>query len=342
MKNERKKLDRIVDSMQSLKKVVFILAFVVSFSYIAFGDTTDDRIVTNLSKDTIKIGEKILLTIKVPNLNDIKVLWEDMTSSDNSVDVISKKDYYKANNTIFEIEFTFFNPGIYQYFHFTIPISQNDEMFYLVTDKFDIRADGVLTAEEIKNLKSIEDPSKIVLRKEKDIAKINFTFGPYIKIITIILVLLLIGLILFFILYKFILKKGGVKESAKPKLPPYENFLKNIAQIIFNEKDSRHETENKLSLLTEALKELIYEEFDFNAPTETTKEFVRSLRSNNFKEEIVLKVNTLFTEIDMIKFAKASYTYDNLNYFLNSVKELASVINQEYRLKQSEDKGANL
>ena len=49
--------------MQSLKKVVFILAFVVAF-HIYFGDTTDDRIVTNLSKDTIKIGEKILLTIK--------------------------------------------------------------------------------------------------------------------------------------------------------------------------------------------------------------------------------------------------------------------------------------
>ncbi|HOV15186.1 MAG TPA: hypothetical protein PK771_12935, partial [Spirochaetota bacterium] len=212
---------------------------------------------------------------------------------------------------------------------------------YLVTDKFNITVKGELTAEEIRNLKNIDDPSKVVLRKEKDIANINFTFGPYVKIIIIVIAILLLGMIIYFVLYKFVFKKKN-SESVKLKLPPYENFLKNISQISFDPNDERVVTENKLSILTEVLKELIYDEYQLNAPSETTKELIRSLRDIGFKEEIVLEMNTLYTEIDLIKFAKAPYNYDRLVVFVNKIKDLGSKINQDYKAKLSEVDNVNI
>ncbi len=322
-------------------RILFFIVF-INLSFMVFAESTDDKIVTNLSKNDVKIGEKILLTIKIPDLKNVKILWEDMTSSDNSVDVISTKDYYKGNSLNFEIEFTFFNAGFYDDFHFTIPVSQEEEALYLVTDKFDITARGELTAEEIRNLKDIDDPSKIVLRKEKDIASIKFSFAPYLKIIIVIVSILLAGAVVYFILYKFIFKnkKGGSRQTQK--LPPYENFLKNVALINFIPQDERVVTENKLSSLTEALKELIYDEYDLNAPSETTKELVRSLRDINFKDDITNEINTLYTEIDLIKFAKAPYDYDRLIMFLNRIKEIGGIINQDFRARNNEVKDADI
>ena len=143
-------------------------------------------------------------------------------------------------------------------------------------------------------------------------------------------------------MYKFIFKRKNGKENEKTKLPPYENFLKNVSQINFDPNDERPATENKLSILTEVLKELIYDEYQLNAPSETTKELIRSLRDIGFKEEIVIDMNTFYTEIDLIKFAKAPYNYDRLILFLNKIKDLGSRINQDYREKNSEVNNVNI
>ncbi|HPO51110.1 MAG TPA: hypothetical protein PLO89_12360, partial [Spirochaetota bacterium] len=176
----------------------------------------------------------------------------------------------------------------------------------------------------------------------KDIASIKFSFAPYLKIIIVIVSILLAGAVVYFILYKFIFKnkKGGSRQTQK--LPPYENFLKNVALINFIPQDERVVTENKLSSLTEALKELIYDEYDLNAPSETTKELVRSLRDINFKDDITNEINTLYTEIDLIKFAKAPYDYDRLIMFLNRIKEIGGIINQDFRARNNEVKDADI
>lgn len=329
--------------MRDIKRILFLLIF-VNIAFCFFAETTDDAIVTNISKTEIKIGEKINLTIKIPHIKDVKVLWEDISYSDSSVDVISKKDFYKADCLNFDIDFTFFNPGYYDDFNFTIPISQKDgEMLYLVTDKFDITVKGELTSQEVENLKKIDDPSKIILRKEKDIVSIKFNFSPYIKIIIIVLLIIAAGLVTYFVLYRLIFKKKGDNKGVAKKLPPYENFLKNISMLCFDQNDARIITENKLSILTETLKELIYDEFSLNAPSETTRELIRSLRNLNFKEELIIEINNLFTEIDLIKFAKADYDYENLVSFLNKIKDLGSRINNYYKERNnSEEKNVNV
>jgi hypothetical protein len=314
-----------------IKKILVLFYLLLSFSFI-FSEATGD-IIEKISKKEIKIGEKINLSLKIPKMKDVKVLWQDMSYSDTSADIISKKDFYKDDYLNLEIVFTFFSAGNYNKFFFTVPISKKDgEMVYLESDKFDINVKSPLTKEELENVKNLNDPSKIELRKEKEQAKFSFRFEPYVIIILIVLGVILIGLILYFVLYKQFMKKKNVKVQKK-KLPPYEEFLASAAKVDFDMKEERIVIENKLSFLTEILKELIYNEYSLNAPSETTRELINSLQEINFDSEITVQINKLFQEIDMIKFAKSEYDYDKLVYFLSSIKNLGSNINNIYKAK---------
>ncbi|OHD14069.1 MAG: hypothetical protein A2086_12090 [Spirochaetes bacterium GWD1_27_9] len=315
----------------------FLIILFIFTSFLAFSDATDDSIVSKISRTDIKIGEKINLLIKIPNLKDVKILWEDLSYADSSVDIIDKKDFYKDKYLNIEINFTFFNPGEYKKFYFTIPISQKDgEMMYLTTDYYDISVKSTLTPEELETINKTEDPQKIVLRNEKTITDIPFTFKPYIIPIIIILGCILAGFVIYFIVYKILLKRKG-KEVERPKLPPYQQFLSDIAKIDFKNNDARLEIENKLSILTETLKELIYREFDLNAPSETTRELITSLRQIDFNSDLIVAINTIFTEIDMIKFAKAEFQFDRLIFFLNIIKDFGQKVHNYYNEKNPQE-----
>ncbi|MCK4799207.1 MAG: hypothetical protein KAT05_17675 [Spirochaetes bacterium] len=308
-----------------MKRNIFLFIFLIIIISSSYSDGTNDSIISTISKTNIKIGEKITLLLKVPDLKDVKVLWEDMSELHQEVEIYSKKDFYKGKYLNFEIIFTFFYSGDYEGFIFTIPISTPDgEMLYLETDKYNIIVESPLTEEEIENLKNIKDPSKIELRKEKEQVKIAFHFSTYIKIILFIIGFILLAMIIYYFLYKKIMKKR--KEDEIKKLPPYQRFLADLEIILFDVKDDRKIVEKKLSELTEILKELIYGELFFNAPSETTKELIISLKQTEFDPNIIAILNDLFNEIDMIKFAKAPVNYDRLKYYVDTIRKLGNKI----------------
>lgn len=306
---------------------------IVIFLFITLSLFSED-IITQISKTSIKIGERITLVTKIKNLKDCEVLWQDITPSDASVDTISKKDFFKDNYFNLEITFTFFNSGEYNDFFYTIPIKEkNGEMIYLETKKFNISVSGVLSEEDKNNIRNITDPSKIELRKEKDQEKFSFKFGFIILIACIIIGLIIVALLLYYFLHKYLTRLNPKDKEFVKKLPPYEKFLYDIERVSFSVNDERIIVEEKLSILTEAVKELIKEEFNMNAPSETTKELIINLREINFDNEITNTINRLFSEMDMVKFAKAFYDYDRLLYYYNNIKELGARINTIYREK---------
>ncbi len=312
-----------------MKRIKILIFFLINFFLYS-----EEDIITDINKTDIKIGEKIILTTKIKDLKEVEVLWQDITASDASVDIISKKDFFKDNYLNLEIIFTFYDSGNYNDFFFTIPIKEKDgEMLYLETKKFNISATGVLKEEDKNVIRNIDDPSKIELKKEKEQEKFNFKFGFILKIVLLIIALIFIGLVLYYFLHKYIMKlKPKDKEFVK-KLPPYEKFLYDIERVNFQVNDQRIVVEEKLSILTEALKELITTEFNMNAIAETTKELIINLREINFDTEITNSINRLFSEMDMIKFAKAPYDYDKLLYYYNNIKELGAKINSLYKEK---------
>lgn len=311
---------------------ILILFFLINiFLY------SNEEILTDIDKTEIKIGEKIILITKIKNLKDVEILWQDIVPSDASVDIISKRDFSKNDYLNLEIIFTFFNTGVYTDLFFTIPIKEKDgEMIYLETKKFTINVSGVLKEEDKNIIRNITDPSKIELKKEKEQEKFNFKFDFILKILAIILGIILLGAILYYFLYKYLFKINPKDKEFVKKLSPYEKFLYTIERINFDINEERILVEEKLSILTEALKELITNEFNMNAISETTKELIINLREINFNIEITNIINKLFNEIDMVKFAKASYDYDRLLYYYNTIKELGVKINSIYKEKEEQ------
>jgi len=325
LRKERKRLDK---GEKMRRFVVFNLLFL---NFLLF---SDDNILTEINKTHIKIGEKITLLTKIKDLKDAEVLWQDITPSDASVDTLSKKDFFKDNYLNLEIIFTFFNSGEYKDFFYTIPIKErNGEMIYLETKKINITVDGFLSEEDKNNIRNITDPSKIELRKEKDQEKFSFKFGFILLIILGTILLIIVGLIIYYLLHKYLTRLNPKDNEFVKNLPPYEKFLYDIERVSFNVNDERVVVEEKLSILTEALKELITNEFKMNAISETTKELILNLRDINFDPQITNEINRLFNEIDMVKFAKAFYDYDRLLYYYNTIKELGSRVNCLYKEK---------
>lgn len=299
----------------------FLILCIFSFPIFLFSETETNDIEEFITETEIKIGKKINLTIKIPELQDVKVLWQDITISHTEAELISKKDSYKKNILNLDIIFTFFEKGNFDDFNFTIPISTSDgEMLYLETNKYNIFVESPLTDEEIENLKNIKDTSMIELKKEKPQAKISFILTPFVKIILFILIIAFIAMILYYFVYKKIMKKR-IDEKEK-KIPPFEKFMMELARVLFEVNDDRDIIEKKLSLLTEILKELIYNEFSFNAPAETTKELILSLKQSDFDQDLVGSLDNNLTQIDLIKFAKAPADFNKLKEYVDIVKQL--------------------
>ncbi len=303
------------------KKILFFFIFILSVSY--FFSTGKESI----TKTEIKIGEQINLTITIQNLENVNVLWEDMNSTYNNIEIISKKDSYKGKNITFVIVFTFFESGDYNNLSFTIPINQsNGEMLYLTSDTYNVKVSNPIDIDEIKNIK---DPTSIKLKKEKEQANIPFYFSFYLKIISFIIILSIFTLLAYYYFYRYITK---IKDkNNKINIPPYHNFLAKLEMILFNSKDDRISIEKKLSELTELFKELIYGEFSLNAPSKTTNELIILLKKINLNHDFIKEIKILLNEIDMIKFAKAPIIFERLIFYINSIKESGKKIH-EYKL----------
>jgi hypothetical protein len=316
----------------NIKKIFFSFIFLlVLFCISGIGKE-------KISKKNIKIGEQINLTIILKDLKDVNILWEDMNSTYSTVETISKKNYFKNKNLYIEITFTFFESGEYNGFSYTIPISQpNGEMLYLYSEKYNIKVENTLTKEELDTIKNIKDTTSIKLKKEKDQAHFPFYFSFYFKIFLIIIVILIIALVLYYFIYNYIMKKN--QKEKYDNIPPYQMFLVKLEKILFTKNDDRKVIEKKLSELTEIFKELIHNELSSNAPSETTKELMISLRKINLDSNITKEINQLLNEIDMVKFAKAPVEYNRLLLYLKSIKNFGNEIhNYKKSLEPIENK----
>ena len=332
------------------KYILYLIIYNLFLISTLFSNDDDNNIfgISKISKTYIKIGEKINLKIKIKNQNNAKlsideinkranILWEEIKVTDNKAEIYSTKDYHKDKYLILEINFTFFTSGEYNDFNFKIPMDNSSgKIIYINSENYKITVENPLTQQEILNLKTIKDPTKIELKKEKEQARIPFKYSFYILFFLFIIILVILGIFIYYFLIKFLKKK--LKGEDINKIPPYQKFLIAISKIYFDEKDDRKTIEKKLSLLTEVLKELIYEDFSFNAPCETTRELIQSLRNNHIENTIILSINSLFNEIDMVKFAKAEINLDKLKYYIESIKDIGNNIhNYKILLNKSQE-----
>lgn len=326
-----------------IKRFFFITIFILTFLFYLFPTVEGFTAKSSISKNELKLGEQAIFTFYFQDsrAKDAKPLWNSLYISDNNIEVISYKDMVEKENLVLEVVFASYEPGDYKDVYLEINLSINDQVLIkLTTEKYDIKVSFPLTEEEIQVIKKIDDKTKIELKKEKEQAEIPFQFAFYLKVIFFIILTILLIIVAYYIFYKILFKKNNLSQSNL--LPPYEDFLAKVERITFNKDQSRSEIELKLSELTEILKELIYRDFSLNAPSETTRELVISLRELSFEPQLIINIRSVLEEIDLIKFAKAPYDIDRLLEQKEKVKKIGSIIHQYsesiLREKESEAK----
>jgi hypothetical protein len=315
------------------KKIKLFLAIInLLITFFIFSNESNEIGKTTINKTSIKIGEKITINNELFNIENVKVLWKDAVSSDKNGEIISYNDYYKSGSLFLDVVITFFEPGEYENFYITIPLAtDDDEIIYFYSRETTINVGELLTTEEKASIEKAEQIPQDLLRKDKNIAPFNFNIKPYIWIIVLVIIIVVIIIITIILIRKFIKKKKEPIKQKIEKREPYQEFLSTIKNIDFKESDDRVATETKLSLLTEALRVLIHEEFLTGAYSETTRELILSLRKINFNAALTNDINRIFTKLDMIKFAKAPFLLTELENYLTEIENLGGNIDGLYK-----------
>ncbi len=321
-----------------MKKILFL--FILFFSNcIIFSLDISDSIDIN----KIKIGERINLDIELKDdqvsLNNMKILSVEINKVIDGFELIDTIKNIEESSVKIRLIFTIFEPGKYEDVVFLLFIdNQKGDVLKLNTSKYSIQVERVFTPEEIELIKSSEDPQEIkFLKPPEDLEKFSFEFSGIVKTISILLLILLLGLISYYILYNFIFKKKNDNRGRDPNLSPYEQFLVDINRINFDINDSSESTSLKISQLTEVYKELISNAFHKNAPASTTNELISILRSIRIDSDSVNTIKKLFNRLDMVKFAKSSITYDELMEARELIVKSATEINHSYLVASNID-----
>ncbi|MCG8571757.1 MAG: hypothetical protein MJB14_16600 [Spirochaetes bacterium] len=318
-----------------MKKLV---VFFWIFPFFLFSQQNQDEIFSEISATQIKIGQKIRLLTSLSHFKEVEVLWEEIILSHLDIEVLDYKVFNANELTNFEIIFTSFQPGTYDEFYFTVPIvNQQGKLLYLETKKYSLMVENPLTPEEIEVIKNIKDGNQIELKAPKAQVSIPFQVSGIILFVLFVTLFVFFGLLVYYFIYKKVVQQDGQSFlNEEDKLAGWERFVYRLEKITFLPEDNRVETEIKLSLLSEILKELVNYDFEFNASAETTKEIIQSLKELHIDNKLIMKINHLFKEMDLIKFAKVEVNQQNLEYYYNYIKDLGYEFHQYYLAKKEQ------
>jgi hypothetical protein len=322
-----------------------LLLFIMIISSISAFSAPDVSSDTGVIK--MKIGQHIPVQKKFAVVNTVtdsdpdsyRPLWEDTESTASNIEILFYElEPVAGEGFIIKIVFTTFNGGLLENLYFTVPVvSKSGEVGYYKTDPVTVDVEYPLTDQEREAIKNIEEPDSQLLREVKPQEKFRFQPGLFLMVMIIVLVLLAAGAVIFYLLWIHVFRKRKSRDLSSATLPPYQLFLARLEQITIQvSSESRLNIEKKISLLGEAVRELLYGDFKIEAPTETTRELIRHLKKMNFDYETTLKTEVLFEEMDMIKFARAPVDQGHCDELVFKARQLGSTIHDLYMQKLEE------
>ncbi len=126
------------------------------------------------------------------------------------------------------------------------------------------------------------------------------------------------------ILTYFIVKYIKREKKLPPPIPAWQIALDEICTIRKNIKENKISNEKAVSLLTDSVRVFLEQEFEINAPAQTTKEFLQNLNNENsplnqnnrdFLKEFILSA-------EFIKFANSTADENILDEALDNAEKL--------------------
>ena len=274
--------------IQLKQKILVLLLLITTLTY-------SQKVSVETDTTNIRIGEQFLFKIVIKDTANV-ILPEQLENL-TSLEVVKeiKTDTLK-NSLIKKYLMTGFDSGA----------------FYIPSQQIFIKNRSFLSDSVLINVATIAvDTTQQKVFPIKAIQSeplVYDDFKPY--IIWLVLILLLVGLLIYYFKTR---KKPEIKETETVStLPPFEEALQKLQELDNKLLWQNNEIKKYYSELTEIIRVFIEKELEIPALEITTQELVSFLsdydtpKNINLSKETIKKLNTLFQEADLVKFAKST------------------------------------
>ena len=311
-------------------RTVLSTAKLVILFFLFFGFTTASaqriKATARLDSTNILLGDQVKLFLEINHPKNVEVQFPHVPDTiAGYVEVLqhSEIDTFETDNDEYQKQIqsyliTSFDSGSYRIPPYWFKINMNGRVD-------SIPSNGVTLNVHTMAIDTTHGPVDIKMPYAAPLTLKEVT--PY------ILGIILIGAILFFILYSIKRRKKNKPVFAKPKKPKEPAHIIALRELdrIKNEKIwQKGKTKEYYSEVTETLREYIEDRFNIPAMEQTSDETLESFRNKRdlVKKQSLEKLSQILTLADLVKFAKYkplpdddNMTLVNAYFFVNETKK---------------------
>ena len=323
--------------------IIFILLLVIS------GQASAQRLKATASLDStnILIGDQVKLTLEIEYPNNVKIKFPQVPDTiQNLIEVLwrSPVDTVKTEGETVQkltqaVTITCFDSGSYQ-----IPP-------FWFTFEMDELTDSIPSNSATLNVFTMEVDTTM------GPTDIKMPYGAPVtlkEVIPYIMGIILIGAIIFLILYSIKRKKNNKPifvRPQKPKEPAHIIALRELERIKNEKLWQKDKTKQYYSEVTEVLRTYIEDRFQIPAMEQTTDEIIQSFRYQKdlLNEKSFSNLNQILSLADLVKFAKYQPLPDDNNltminslFFVNDTKIEEAKKAQEEKNDTDNEEDANI
>lgn len=330
--------------MKRKKKPIVLFLLLIFLA----GSAGAQRIKATASLDStnILLGDQVKLFLEIDHPKNVDVQFPAVPDSmaNNHIEVLSRSgiDTFELDNEEFQKQIqsytiTSFDSGSWRIPPYWFKIKMDG-----MTDS--IPSNGVTLNVYSMQIDTTRGPADIKMPYAAPLTLKEVT--PY------ILGVILIGAIIFFILYSIKRKKKNqpiFTRPPKPKEPAHIVALRELDRIKNEKLWQKDKTKQYYSEVTKALREYIEDRFEIQAMEQTSDETLESFRYRRdlLKEKSFEKLSQILKLADLVKFAKYkplpdddNMTLVNAYFFVNETKK-EEMKKPEELAKESESENGN-
>ena len=308
--------------LKSLKPRFFRIGIFVAFFFFSFVGFSQVTIKTDTTK--IRIGEQIQYEIIVNETDDVQFSKLQLDNLKKVEVVQSFKIDSLKNRLIKKYAITSFDSG----------------RWVLPRQKVLIKNKSFLTDSVIIDVATVPvDTIKQPMYPIKTIKNEPYTFRDYQKYFWgLLLLLLIIGLILY-----FVLRKKPTPEEIIAKIPPFDRAKQRLIELDDKKLLKQNKVKRYYVELTDIVRSFIEREMNIPALESTTDELLETITdfnnssSLNIPKETLLKLQRLLQEADLVKFAKSKPLPNEIELHRNDAETIIDNLHPDSDLDQEEE-----
>lgn len=327
----------------NMLNIVFILTL-----FLVSGVANAQRIkaTARLDSTNILLGDQVKLFLEIDHPKDVKVEFPQVPDSLNQglIEILSRNPI-----DTFELDNEGFQKQIQSYL-----ITSFDSGSYRISPMwFKINVDGTIDSVPTNGVSLFVHSMEIDTTRGPADIKMPYDAPLTLKEVTpYILGVILIGAIIFLLLYSIKRRKANkpiFARPAKPKEPPYIVALRELDRIKTEKVWQKGKSKQYYSEVTEALRVYIVDRFEIPAMEQTSDETIESFQANKdlLTDKLFSSLSQTLKLADLVKFAKYkpladddSLSLTNAYTFVNETKRV--VKEKEEGKEKAADKGKDI